>query len=185
MSYTNPMNDIINLAKSVDEELIVDFPKFPRGMSCSPLESSASKELKQVRFSGVCKVQSIRCDDEGESTPATWYSKAEYRKFHATMISDVQTMRYVMSSSEETFDGGGNIFTGIEHFASQRMLRCQAKYREAHKEAVLEEYCRQDALGETDCKELRKVSKAYSKIGKIKALVLAGNKSAFVSRQNS
>lgn len=172
MSFKNKMNDVINLAKPLDDD-------------CSPQESPAPKQFKRVRFSDVSKVQSIYYDFEGESMMSTWYSKAEHRNFHANLISDVQRMRYVISSSDESSDCGENIFTGIEHFASQGMLRCQAKYREAHKEAVLEEYCRQDALGETDCKELRKVSKAYSKIGKMKALVLAGNKSVFVSRQSS
>ena len=178
------------------ENLIVDFPQRPRrnsyhngsrqNQAVTPFEHIRNEESRQhprkhanrVRFAEISTVHRGRYTaDGGDGTPlsSTWYVKSDYKSFKSTVKSDVQLMRLVTTGRIEQEPNQEYIFTGIEHLSSRSMVRRTVESQIAHKDAVLNEFKRQETLQLVDLKSLRNASKAHSKWGKVKALILAGN----------
>ena len=185
------------------ENLIVNFPQGPRRksyhhqpanqnqVSVSHLNLQLTQQTKQtkqlkvqsrpqekrLRFVEVCTIHRDNFNsDDGELEPSsTWYSQSDYKIFRATIKSDIRAMRQAMSGHIEIDPNQEHVFAGIEQLASKDIVMRTIKYRIAHKDAVLGEYRRQEASGIVDLKRLRNASNSFSKLGKVKALILAGN----------
>ena len=183
------------------ENLIVDFPRGPRPKSYNHQPANQTldamlqwnlqpkhqtKKSKQkphpqgirVRFAETSTLHRDNfTTDDGELalSCSTWYSKSDYKKFHATIKTDIQTMRRIASGRVIQDPNQEYVFTGIEHLANKTVVRKTVEYRIAHKDAVLGEYRRQEASGIVDLKRLRNASNSFSKLGKVRALILAGN----------
>ena len=184
------------------ENLIVDFPQGPRRKShnhqpvnqtlyamlhwnLQPKQSTKKSKQKphpqekRVRFakasSTLHRANFTAEDGELALSCSTWYSKSDYKIFRATIKTDIQTLRRITSGRMIEDPNQEYVFTGIEHLAAKTLVRKTVEYRIAHKDAVLGEYRRQKASGIVDLKRLRNASNSFSKLGKVKALILAGN----------
>ena len=109
------------------------------------------------------------------TTAGRYWIRDTSKQFHATIKTDIQTLRQITSGRMIEDPNQEYVFTGIEHLAAKILVHKTVEYRIAHKDAILGEYRRQEASGIVDLKRLRNASNSFSKIGKAKALILAGN----------
>mmetsp|Transcript_3194 Transcript_3194/g.6408 ORF Transcript_3194/g.6408 Transcript_3194/m.6408 type:complete len:172 (+) Transcript_3194:137-652(+) len=157
-------------------ELLVDFPAFPRQLS-----SSSTSDAKKLSFLDDPQVHHHRYSIENycEIPYSSWYDRNDYSNFRRSTRTDVKALRHVLARNDdlpETLETSHGITAvGIVHLASSEIASRVVEHRNAHRNAVLNEYRRQVRDCKMDPELLRYISSKFSKRSKVTAVGITRN----------